>query len=116
MVRSAVVVGVLVVLTACGEEPAARPVQEPTAKDPVNSEAIARAIEARLENGVPLRVAVSCPRDIEWKAGTKFRCLVKDPDGTSRATVTLGKSGDGAGGPSSGSGRTAQGEYSWTLD
>lgn len=116
MFKSAAVVGLLVVLTGCGDEPAARPVKEPTAKNPVNSEAIARAIEARLEKGAPLRVVVACPTDIEWKAGTTFRCLVKDPSGRSKARVTLGRSRDGVGGPSSGSGRTAQGEYVWTMD
>ena len=116
MFRSALVVAVLVVLAGCGEEPAGPPVSEPTAKNPVNTEAIARAIERRLENGPPLRWVVSCPTDIEWKAGTRFRCLIKGPGRRLKATVTLGEATADSGNRRSGSGRTSQGEYSWSLN
>ena len=116
MYRSALVVGVLVVLTGCGEEPAGPPVSAPTAKDPVNTESIARAIETRVEDGPPLRWVVSCPTDIEWRAGTSFKCLVKGPGRRLKATVTLGEATADSGNRSSGSGRTSQGEYSWSLN
>lgn len=116
MFKSAMFVGALAMLSACGQEPTDSPVEGPTAKNPVDTTAIARAIEARLERGVPLRVRVRCQSDIEWEPGQTFKCVVKSPDGRSKATVTLGEAGDAVGGPSSGTGRTAQGEYSWKLD
>lgn len=118
MHKSATVVGALaVLLTACGQESSgARKGPTDTAKNPVDSRAIARAIDSRLEKGAPLRVRVSCPRDIEWEEGRTFRCLVKGPEGRSQAVVTLGETGDHPGGRSSGSGRTVQGEFSWTVD
>lgn len=108
------VLGALVLLSACGDEPKGPPVPEPTAKNPVNTRTIARAIESRLEDGAPLQVKVTCPADVNWRPGKTFTCLVKNPSGKSQATVTLGESLSGVGGPSSGSGRLDQGEYTWT--
>ena len=81
MLKKAIAVAALLMLTSCGVSEVDIPVVE---------ESITKGVKEQLD----VEATVDCPDQVDWKKGDTFDCDIEGVEGVSKATVTM-KDDDG---------------------